>query len=292
VPAELLLLSASAWSKADRYYFASLARLQRLTAAAKAPHKDLVLQEVTAAVRYVQHQMYLLRSQRALLAQLSDTYTQLLQATSTLQSIAAAGQYACSAAGGGSDGCSSSSGLVMPLPPQEWSRKWLLSMQELLCGVTYQLAGFKQLLAAVAPMQQASNLPTYITSSCSSAVTRLQGWTAALQQHKAAVQSAAAALDLGACPVVGHRAVAVLAAAAAAVAEVLLTGLTMLLLWCVGCCLHGTGYCRFCRMLHSRLMRSPANTTNSSSSRLSRWLASKQVLLLLLLLWMSSGVHV
>jgi midasin len=220
VPAELLLLSASAWSKADRYYFSSLARLQRLTAAAKAPHKDLVLQEVTAAVGYVQHQMFLMRSQRALLAQLSDTYTQLLQATSTLHSIAAAGQYACSAAAtGGSDGCGSNAS-VMPLPPQDWARRWLLSMQELLCGVTYQLAGFKQLLAAVAPMQQASNLPVYITSSCSSAVTHLQGWTAALQQHKAAVQSAAAALDLGACPVVGHGAVAALAAAAAAVAEV------------------------------------------------------------------------
>jgi midasin len=212
VPSELLLLSAASWFKADRYYYRSLSRLQRLQAAAKQPHRDLVLQEVTAAVAYLQHQMFLMRQQRSLLQQLSDSFTQLLQAASWLQG--AAGQYACTS-NRNSSGSSSSS----VLPTQDWAKGWLLSSQELLCGLTYQLSAYKQLLAAVAPMQQASGLPAHVTTCSSTAVRSLAAWTAALQQHKAAVQAEAGALELGSCPVVSHAAVAAVAAAMAAVSQ-------------------------------------------------------------------------
>ena len=217
VPGELLLLSASCWSKADVYYFRSLARLQRLQTAAKAPHKDLVLQEVTAAVGYVQHQMFLLRQQRTLLQQLSDSYTQLLQATTWLQELSAA---AAGAAAAGSSSTSSFLPPAAPLPPQEWCKGWLESTQELLCGLTYQLSGCRQLLAAVGPMHEGSGMPAHVISSTSTAASKLAAWSAVLQQHKAAVQAEVAATALGGCPVVTHGAVGVLSAAHTAVQEV------------------------------------------------------------------------
>lgn len=63
---------ASVLRRADAYYFLSIARLQRLWEAAKAPSKDLSGGEVMTAQRLCEHLLHLVRSQRTALRELRD----------------------------------------------------------------------------------------------------------------------------------------------------------------------------------------------------------------------------
>jgi midasin len=197
VDSVLLQLAGVCWSKADNYYFKSLARLQRLQAAAKAPHTDLARHEVLAVVGYSQHQLHLVRQQRLLLGELAGGYTQLLQAVSWLQETAS----------------SSAAGAAMLLPPQETARGILSAARQQLCSLAYQLSAARQLIAAVIPMQQSSGQPQHVWKASTSAAGKLASYTAAVDKHRAAVDVEWARISLAGCPVVSHAALAVAAAA-------------------------------------------------------------------------------
>jgi midasin len=197
VDSVLLQLAGVCWSKADSYYFKSLARLQRLQAAAKAPHADLARHEVLAVVGYSQHQLHLVRQQRLLLGEVAGSYTQLLQAVSWLQETAS----------------SSGTGAAMLLPPQEAARGILSAARQQLCSLAYQLSAARQLIAAVIPMQQSSGQPQHVWKASASAAGKLASYIAAVDRHRAAVDVEWARIRLAGCPVVGHAALAVAAAA-------------------------------------------------------------------------------
>ncbi|KAG7670517.1 hypothetical protein KSW81_003079 [Nannochloris sp. 'desiccata'] len=67
----------AAWSKADAYYYSTMARLQRVLEAAKYPHADLVPAEIAAACRTSEHLFYLTQIGREALGRVSDQYTRL-----------------------------------------------------------------------------------------------------------------------------------------------------------------------------------------------------------------------
>jgi midasin len=197
VDSVLLQLAGVCWSKADSYYFKSLARLQRLQAAAKAPHTDLARHEVLAVVGYSQHQLHLVRQQRLLLGDVAGSYTQLLQAVAWLQETAS----------------SSAAGAAVLLPPQEAARSTLAAARQQLCSLSYQLSAARQLVAAVIPMQQSSGQPQHVWKASASAAGKLASYIAAVDRHRAAVDSEWARISLAGCPVVSHAALAVAAAA-------------------------------------------------------------------------------
>jgi midasin len=200
VDGALLQLAGVCWGKADSYYFKSLARLQRLQAAAKAPHADLARHEVLAVVGYSQHQLHLVRQQRLLLGDVAGSYTQLLQAVAWLQETA--GGYS-----------SSSDAAVLLLPPQEAASSMLSAARQQLCSLSYQLAGARQLVAAVIPMQQGSGQPQHVWKASATAAGKLSSYLAAVDRHRSAVDSEWARISLAGCPVVSHAALAVATAA-------------------------------------------------------------------------------
>lgn len=67
----------AAWSKADAYYYSTMARLQRVLEAAKYPHADLAPAEIAAACRTSEHLFYLTQMGRDALGRVSDQYTRL-----------------------------------------------------------------------------------------------------------------------------------------------------------------------------------------------------------------------
>jgi len=67
----------AAWSKADAYYFSTMARLQRVLEAAKYPHADLASAEIAAACRTSEHLFYITQMGRDALGLVSDQYTRL-----------------------------------------------------------------------------------------------------------------------------------------------------------------------------------------------------------------------
>jgi midasin len=197
VDSVLLQLAGVCWSKADSYYFKSLARLQRLQAAAKAPHTDLARHEVLAVVGYSQHQLHLIRQQRLLLGDVAGSYTQLMQAVAWLQETTN----------------SSDAGGAVLLPPQEAAHGMLSAARQQLCSLSYQLSAARQLVAAVIPMQQGSGQPQHVWKASASAAGKLASYIAAVDRRRAAVDAEWARITLAGCPVVSHAALAVAAAA-------------------------------------------------------------------------------
>ncbi|KAF6262490.1 hypothetical protein COO60DRAFT_1699221 [Scenedesmus sp. NREL 46B-D3] len=182
----------------DSYYFKSLARLQRLQAAAKAPHADLARHEALAVVGYSQHQLHLVRQQRLLVGDVAGGYTQLLQAVTWLQETA---------------GASSSGDAAALLPAQDAARGVLSAARQQLCSLSYQLSAARQLIAAVIPMQQGSGQPQHVWKAAASAAGKASSYLAAVERHRAAVDVEWARVSLAGCPVVSHAALAIAAAA-------------------------------------------------------------------------------
>ncbi|EFJ44763.1 hypothetical protein VOLCADRAFT_121252, partial [Volvox carteri f. nagariensis] len=63
-PAAAAAAAAASWTRADDYYYRSMARLQKLWRGAHQPHRDLSLQEVATARRMSEHALYVVRRQR------------------------------------------------------------------------------------------------------------------------------------------------------------------------------------------------------------------------------------
>eukprot|EP00884_Botryococcus_braunii_P010665 jgi/Botrbrau1/195/Bobra.0022s0175.1 len=102
------------WCKADSYYYRSIARLQTLLEAAKAPHKDISQAEVESAKNLGQHALYLLRQQRRHLACTAESLEGLRTAAAAMSDFA------------------SHIDAGMAMPSQESCRKALLQQQRLL----------------------------------------------------------------------------------------------------------------------------------------------------------------
>ncbi|GLI68780.1 hypothetical protein VaNZ11_013272, partial [Volvox africanus] len=63
------LAASTSWSRADDYYYRSMARLQKLWQGTRQPHRDLSLQEVSTARRLSEHLLYIVRRQRSALGE-------------------------------------------------------------------------------------------------------------------------------------------------------------------------------------------------------------------------------
>jgi midasin len=189
-------LSAACWAKADVYYFRSIARVQRLQAAAAAPHKDLSAHEVAGALRGAEHLLYLMRRQRAALG----------EAAGAAAALSTAAAWAERAAGGGA-------AAAVPLPPQAWARAAVADQGALLDGLAHQLAGAAHLLSALAGTEPA----VAAKATLSAAAGRAGRYAATVGAAKAALDAEAA--RLGACPVVDAAALCVVRANYAAASE-------------------------------------------------------------------------
>ena len=234
------LLASVCWVKADVYYYRSLARLQRLEAAVvAAPHRDLAAHEVTAAVRYCQHQLHLLRRQRRLVGEAAAAHGEMRDLCNWLQQLKSSPQHGHGATAGASlmdvemKGEDSGAGigggrevdlLSVPLPAQEWLRGWLLSTKQLLDGVLYQLAGQQQLLEAVAQVTTDSRAGAAATARpgrqqqqvlVAAAAGRVRCWVEVLGRCKVMLDKQVGVVGVAGCPVL-------LPAAGAVVADVLL----------------------------------------------------------------------
>eukprot|EP00887_Chlorella_sp_A99_P000601 scaffold17.g601.t1 len=132
----LLAAAQTVWTKADGYYFRSMARLQRLWEAAKQPHADLSAAEVEASVRSCEHLLWLTQQSRATLGAAADLHAQLAQAEGVL-SVLAAGQ---------------------ELPPQRPCQEWYGVQRHQLARLASLARESAELLAAAA---EAETLPRF-----------------------------------------------------------------------------------------------------------------------------------
>ncbi|KAL4440107.1 hypothetical protein ABPG75_003108 [Micractinium tetrahymenae] len=131
--------AARLWVKADRYYFGSMARLQRLWEAAKQPHGDLSGAEVEGAVRSVEHLLWLTQRSRAVLGALSKVHSQLSTLHAALASLAPAGTDQAQA-----------------LPPQGRCCAWFHRQRATLAVLLQQAEETAELLAAAAGAETAA----------------------------------------------------------------------------------------------------------------------------------------
>ncbi|KAK9833665.1 hypothetical protein WJX74_002204 [Apatococcus lobatus] len=106
----------SLWSKAETYYFRSMARIQRLWRVAQTPHQDISAREVEASVHICEHLLFLQQTQRAMLVTLCQHQGQ-LDAHAMLASEFAVPDT--------KDGSGAS-----VLPPQAVAQAWLQGLQQ------------------------------------------------------------------------------------------------------------------------------------------------------------------
>lgn len=74
---EQLRVAESAWNKADAYFFASLARIQRLIEASTHPSTDLMMHEVQYACNFAEHLLYLTQLGRKCLTDFACEFAKL-----------------------------------------------------------------------------------------------------------------------------------------------------------------------------------------------------------------------
>jgi midasin len=82
----------AAFARADRYYFASISRVQRLWQAVKQPHGDLSAGEIQAAQRFSEHILHLQRCHRRVLASAWQSHADLARLSTTLAALSAGPQ--------------------------------------------------------------------------------------------------------------------------------------------------------------------------------------------------------
>ncbi|GFR41361.1 hypothetical protein Agub_g2044, partial [Astrephomene gubernaculifera] len=106
--AEADALSAeAAWTRADDYYFRSMARLQKLWRGSQQPHRDLSMQEVSSARRLSEHVLYVARRQRGALGEAAVAFASLSKLAAWMAEEgkgAGAAQDAGAAKGAGEEG--------------------------------------------------------------------------------------------------------------------------------------------------------------------------------------------
>ena len=117
-------IAAEAFDAADAYYYRSMARVQRLRTVRGAAHSDLSSREVDVACGSVEHLLHILRRQRrnvAAAARVERGFATLADAVVALKSL------------GGSE----------PPPPQERTKRWLLSQRSALDAICESVAAAK-----------------------------------------------------------------------------------------------------------------------------------------------------
>ncbi|KAG2499138.1 hypothetical protein HYH03_002721 [Edaphochlamys debaryana] len=133
--------AAAAWGRADDYYYRSMARLQKLWAAAVQPHRDLSGAEASAARRLCEHALFVARRQRAALGGAADAFASLSKLTAWLQEEAASAAAAgpASAAPGGAASAGGGSGSQAEALAAVQQQKAQLDSLALLSTETVQL---------------------------------------------------------------------------------------------------------------------------------------------------------
>lgn len=180
VPGEALAAGRRLWGRSQRYYFRSLARLQKLQLAARAPHPDVSPGEATAALRMCEHALFLARRQRAGLGSVAALHGQLLQLAGWMDGLApqggrspAAGSAGLGAGSGVAAGAGEAVGkaetglgesgvagqVQVRVPPQATARRWMARQQESLQRLTLLLSQQAALLRAVATAGAAPGAP-------------------------------------------------------------------------------------------------------------------------------------
>ncbi|MEW5309892.1 MAG: hypothetical protein WDW38_001738 [Sanguina aurantia] len=153
----ILPAASAAWSKADLYYFRTIARLQKLWRAALQPHRDVTLAETAAACRYVEHMMFVARKQRTTLACASTTLSTLTHLADWFADVAAAAAAAGSAQPGvaapadptlASEAARTGSDSISAPPPQAAALSWMQSQSRTLTRLLLLLPDSRQLLSA------------------------------------------------------------------------------------------------------------------------------------------------
>ncbi|KAK9820997.1 hypothetical protein WJX81_006213, partial [Elliptochloris bilobata] len=157
----VLAHAAGLWAKADAYYFRTIARLQRLWQACKAPHADIAAGEAEAAVRLCEHLLHLQRRQRAWLGR---TGVRLARVRALSAALAAFGQPSSHAqipiaavTGAGTDDPAEAAALAAALsvPPQAAARRWIAEQAVLLAALGGRLRDTLCLLGAAADAEPA-----------------------------------------------------------------------------------------------------------------------------------------
>lgn len=123
---------AAAWTKADAYHYASMARLQRLFEAATHPSTDLLPGEVEAACRMSEHLFYLTQSGRSTLTTTSAAFGRLDDIISVL----------CNA-----------KNLLQDIPPQQEANALCNACRYALLKLSAHVEETHRLLAAVADLR-------------------------------------------------------------------------------------------------------------------------------------------
>ncbi|KAG1668462.1 hypothetical protein FOA52_005235 [Chlamydomonas sp. UWO 241] len=200
-PASLEALGAARelWGRADVYYFRALARLQKLQACAKAPHRDVSPGEALSATRLCEHTLYLARNQRRALAGAAAAAARLARLASWMAELAATATAAATTSAPSHDAVVLAGGGAPPLA-QPAARVWLRAQKARLERCTLVAGDVALLLAGV---RDVAAVP-----SAAPAVARAAGVAhqaaAALRGAKQALEAVAAECTLpAAAPVDG-----------------------------------------------------------------------------------------
>ncbi|GIL72549.1 hypothetical protein Vretifemale_2893, partial [Volvox reticuliferus] len=81
--------ASTSWSRADDYYYRSMARLQKLWQGTRQPHRDLSMQEVSTARRLSEHVLYIVRRQRNALGEATSAVVALTKLSDWMSEAAA-----------------------------------------------------------------------------------------------------------------------------------------------------------------------------------------------------------